>query len=297
MWYTSKIFIFLFLWAYLVTDAYAHRPLLYGKNLGHRGGKKHFEDLPENSLILLEHALKGGTYGKSIQHREDFMYLELDVQETLDGHLVVFHDRYLRRMIPNSKENKKVYQSLLSDIQFMKRTGYESKYKEFRVQDLTLEELKKFHLRDFPDQSIPTLEEYLSHARQFGLYKPLAIDVKGIQTNKVKYLLASIATNFLRDYLQKINIVFERDYQLIGPLIFLASPWSLRNFVFEDDDTQQYQYSHNDYMPVFFGGRYIGYLLVVEQKLFFFEEPKTSGVRVERFTYQQPLEPCAVALH
>ena len=228
MWYSSKIFIFLFLWVYLAVDAYAHRSLLYGKNLGHRGGYKHFKYLPENSLILLEYALRGGPYGESIQHREDFTYLELDVRETLDGHLVVFHDRYLREMIPNRNRNNKVYRDLLSNTQFMERTGYEGRYKEFRVQDLTLEELKRFHLLDFPDQSIPTLEEYLSHARQFGLYKPLAIDVKGIQTNEAKYLLASIATNFLREYLQKINIVFEGSYRLIGPLIFLASPESLK---------------------------------------------------------------------
>ena len=50
-------------------------------------------------------------------------------------------------------------------------------------------------------------------------------------------------------------------------------------------------------MPVFFWGKYIGYLMVIEQRLFFFEEHKTSSVPVEHFTYQQSLEQCAVALH
>ena len=202
-------------------------------------------------------------------------------------------------MVPNRGENKKVYRKLLSNFQFVQRTGY-TKYKEFQIHDLTLEEIKMFHLLDFPDQSIPTLEEYLSHARQFDLHRPIAIDLKGLETNEAKYLLASIATSFLRDYLQKINIIFEYDYQMIGPLVFLASPRVFRNFVVEDD-AQQYLYSHDTYIPIFYKGRYRGYLMSFEpQRLFFFSEKisATSSVHDKTYTgHQESLTQCMTALH
>ena len=307
MWYVSKIFIFVFLISYLAIDSYAHQPPLYGKNLGHRGGKKHFSDLPENSLILLEHSLKGGAYGESIQHDPNFKYLELDVRETLDGHLIVFHDRTLIRMAPNKDENRKAYRELMSNPEFVQRTGYK-RYKEFRVSDLTLAEIKQFHLRDFPDQFIPTLEEYLLYARQLGLQKPIAIDVKTIQTHKARYRLAAIATNFMREYLQKANIIFEHNYRMIGPLIFFASPWSLKNFAVEDS-AQSYRENHglewNDtYIPIFYKGRYQGYLMSFEpQTLLFFskekseKKPPTQSVDLEHIIYQEPLSQCATALH
>ena len=303
MWRTFNIFIFAFLWTYLAIGSPAG-PYFYENNWGHRGGKskKYFKDLPENSLILLEHALKGGPYGRSTQHHLNFKYLEFDVRETLDGHLVIFHDKYLARMVPNRTENNKVYQRLLSNTQFIERTGYR-KYKDFQISDLTLEEIKRFHLRNSPDQSIPTLEEYLSHIRQFGLQKPIAIDIKNIQTDKAKYLLTAIATNFLKEYLHKIHIVFEYDYQMIGPLTFLASPWAFKQFVHSENQVQRayFELSNlNEYIPVFYKGRHKGYVLTVEQNLLFLNEERstTSPDRPEAHTiYQEPLSQCASALH
>ena len=298
MWYIFKIFIFFaFLWV-LTTDSYA-RQHSYTNNLGHRGGKKYFQDLPENSLILLEHALRGGPYGKSIQYHVNFKYLELDVRETLDGHLIVFHDRNLARMVRNRGKNKKVYRDLLSNAQFVERTGYR-KYKEFQVSDLTLEEIKRFHLREFPDQSIPTLEEYLSHAQQFGLQKPIAIDIKAI-TDKTKPLLSAMATSFLREYLNKVYIIREYDYDMIEPLVFLASPHIFKNFTQPDQQISYLELSgSNEFIPVFYKGRHKGYVLTVEQSLLFLNEERstTSPDRPEAHTiYQEPLSQCASALH
>ena len=122
-------------------------------------------------------------------------------------------------MIPNRGENNKTYSSFLSDTQFMERTGYKKKYKEFQVQDLTLEEIKRFHLKGFPDQSIPTLEEYLSHARQFGLRKPIVIHIKTM-SHGAKHRLGVIAINFLREYFNNINVIYEHNYEMIAPLVF-----------------------------------------------------------------------------
>ena len=295
----STIFIFVFLWAYLATDSYAYQRS-YTNNLGHRGGKKHFKELPENSLILLEHALKGGPYGNSIQYHVNFKYLELDVRETLDGHLIVFHDRNLARMVPNRGKNKKTYRNLLSNPKFIERTGYR-KYKEFQVSDLTLEEIKRFHLRGFPNQSIPTLEEYLSHARQFGLQKPIAIDIKAI-TDKAKLLLNAMATAFLREYLNKVHIIHEYDYEMIAPLVFLASPYIFKNFA-QSDEYVSYlaQSDSSELIPIFYKGRYKGYLLTHEQNLLFFNRGRSTispidSVETHIAAYQSPSQ-CATALH
>ena len=302
MWRIFKILIFITFLTPLAVNSYAQQDS-YTHNLGHRGGSKHFTELPENSLILLEHSLRGGPYGESIQHHPDFQYLELDVRETLDHHLVVFHDKYLREMIPNSGKNNKTYKRFLSNTQFMERTGYKSRYREFQIQDLTLEEIKKFHLKGFPDQSVPTLEEYLSHARQFGLQKPVAIDVKTIQTHRTKYLLAAIATNFIREYLQKANIIFERGHQMIEPLIFIASPRSLKNFIPKDNSRnywQNHEAENGIYIPVFHKGKHQGYLISFESEtLLFFSEERSSNQSVnhEYITHQEPLNQCATALH
>ena len=198
-------------------------------------------------------------------------------------------------------KNNKTYKRFLSNAQFMERTGYKGRYKEFQIQDLTLEEIKRLHLEGFPDQSVPTLEEYLSHARQFGLQKPVAIDVKTIQTHRTKYLLASIAINFIREYLQKANIIFERGHQMIEPLIFIASPRSLKNFI---DNSRNYWQNHeveNDiYIPVFYKGRYKGYLMIFEpETLLFFskENEEELSNQPHHITYQEPLSQCAIALH
>ena len=91
---------------------------------------------------------------------------------------------------------------------------------------------------------------------------------------------------------------------MIGPLIFFASPWSLKNFI-PEDNSQTYWQSHsmelNDtYIPVFYKGRYQGYLMSFEpQTLLFFSEEKSLNQPVdnEHITYQEPLSQCATALH
>ncbi len=300
MWYIFKVFISVFLLVHLAIDSYAQQHS-YRNNLGHRGGKSHFEHLPENSLIILEHALRGGPYGRTIQYHKKFKYLELDVQETLDGHLVVFHDRYLRRMIPNRKENNKTYKSLLSNTQFIERTGYEQRYKEFQVQGLTLEELKRFHLLDFPDQSVPTLEEYLSHARQFDLHKPVAIDVKGIQTNEARYLLVAIAMDFLKGYLNEVYIIREYDYEMTAPLVFFAAPSIFKRFIPSEEQRTAFEsLDTKEHIPVFYNRRYQGYLLIHEQDLFFVNAERSPTLPVDHRIhpiYQEPLSQCATALH
>lgn len=85
---------------------------------------------PENSLEALEHALQ---FGADI--------IETDVRMTKDGHFVIMHDYTVDRTTDG--------------------TG--------RVSDLTLEEIKRLHLKTNwggrTDLEVPTIEEYISLAR------------------------------------------------------------------------------------------------------------------------------------
>lgn len=92
---------------------------------GHRGCRGE-NNPPENSLASFQAAIDQGADG-----------IELDLSQTRDGHLVVFHDDTLRRMTDGKG----------------------------RITDYTLADLKKLHLRyssgELSRERIPTYEEVL----------------------------------------------------------------------------------------------------------------------------------------
>jgi glycerophosphoryl diester phosphodiesterase len=92
-----------------------HTPL----RIGHRGAAGH---APENTLLSVAKALELGVD-----------LVEIDVQRTSDGKLVVLHDKRVDRTTTNGK-------------------GY--------LANMTLEEVRSLDIE--PDQKIPTLEEILS---------------------------------------------------------------------------------------------------------------------------------------
>ena len=72
-------------------------------NLGHRlgSGPGHEKDnIPENSESALALALKGDKRESPLQYKNEFVYIEFDIQETADHHFVLFHDRSFNRLIP-----------------------------------------------------------------------------------------------------------------------------------------------------------------------------------------------------
>jgi glycerophosphoryl diester phosphodiesterase len=185
------------------------------KNLGHRagGGKgEYFENLPENSLIALQSSLE------QIQYYKDFLYLEFDVQETKDGVLVIFHDKYIRRMI-SYKQNKveldKIYKEI--DASFIKR-----KFNRVKISELTYEQVSRLHLTDHPDQRVPTLREYLEASEQFDLMKPMTVEVKYIQSENSKYKIIEMVKDFNDRYMKDADIIFERKYDMPFKTGFLA---------------------------------------------------------------------------
>lgn len=100
--------------------------------IAHRG--LHYSLAPENSLAAFQRAVEAG-YG-----------IELDVQLSADGHVVVFHDYNLKRMTGLDRE----------------------------VKDLNLSQLKELKLAG-SDQGIPLLKDVLTLVRG---QVPLLIEIK-----------------------------------------------------------------------------------------------------------------------
>jgi len=96
----------------------------YGKNFAHRGLYEKDQSIPENSLAAFDRACEHG-YG-----------MELDVQLSKDGQVVVFHDDTLTRMCGVDR----------------------------RVDELDYSELREFRLKG-TDQHIPLFTEVLSAVR------------------------------------------------------------------------------------------------------------------------------------
>ena len=177
---------------------------LLAGNLGHRGGSDWYRDLPENSLIVLEASLRGLEGKPPIQYRDNFDYLEFDVQETKDGHLVVFHDSKIKRMLPNSGKNVEVYKQLKDE------TG--KKYSKLKMKYLTLEQVKRLWIWGNTDQKVPTLQEFLDAAAEYGLYKPVSLEIKYLLTQEGLHKAIDILAQFRDDYLADQEIVYTEDF-------------------------------------------------------------------------------------
>ncbi len=112
----------------------------YGRNIAHRGLYESDQSVPENSLCAFKRAVEHG-YG-----------IELDVQLSADGQVVVFHDDTLSRVCGPDK----------------------------RVDELDYEELRKLPLYG-SDERIPLFSEVL---QTIGDNTPLIVELKTGKRNK-----------------------------------------------------------------------------------------------------------------
>ena len=165
---------------YMCLAVFPCRKKIDGKNVlcdyAHRGlfGK----DVPENSLKAFENAVLS-YYG-----------IELDVQLTLDGQVVVFHDYDLKRM-----------------------TGVDKK-----VGECTLDYIKSLSLAD-TDLKIPTLSEVLDSVNG---RVPLLIELKGESINLTlcKYV-AEIMKGYKGDYIfESFNPFLVRRIKKLMPNVY-----------------------------------------------------------------------------
>ncbi len=181
---------------------------LFAKNLGHRagGGKnEYFRDLPENSLSALEASLTGLNGEEPIQFREDFDYLEFDVQETYDKKVVVFHDKTLRRMVPFTGENKNILESIYHSKEFKKRFLIRPFLFNLGIKHLTLAEIKQLRLKN-SEEEIPTLDEFVDGAQKWNLEKPFIVEVKYFYSDTARKSLIESVARFKSEYMDYITV-------------------------------------------------------------------------------------------
>ncbi len=137
MWILYVVLALIALYFYLISPSWKHNGTITAigrQDLAHRGLHDNAAGIPENSLAAFQRAIDHG-FG-----------MEMDVQLTADGQLVVFHDAETLRM-----------------------TGVSG-----RVSKMTLAELRELRLLG-TDERIPTFGEFLSLIRG---QVPLCIEIK-----------------------------------------------------------------------------------------------------------------------
>ena len=150
-----------------------------GGNLGHRGGHDCVAILPENSLQSLR---------ATATFQETFRYLEFDVRETSDRHVVLFHDSTLKRVLPPNGANQAA----------AKRLGkrHRKPYARLTVADVTLADIQSLWLNGIPGWRVPTLNEFLAECRSLPLTAPVALEVKELRSNVAREALLSAAADY-----------------------------------------------------------------------------------------------------
>ncbi|BBM88057.1 glycerophosphodiester phosphodiesterase family protein [Candidatus Uabimicrobium amorphum] len=212
----SKIVLFIFILSSIIAE-----------NWGHRAGVDHYTNLPENSLYILEKSLN------TIQDNENFVYLEFDIQETFDGKIVVFHDKKLKRMLPNAGDNREIFSVLYQKQKFIERMkqlyGKTPKAHDLKIADLTLSELKTLYLngnKDNLQQRIPELSEFLASCEKHKLIKPMVVEIKYLKTEEAREDLFNEILVFRDRYVSQINVIKEKDYDFpfeIGFMCFYSN--------------------------------------------------------------------------
>jgi len=156
--------------------------LINAENLGHRLGGDVYKY--ENTLNCYKKALK------KLQQKKKFKNVEFDIRETKDHEIVVFHDSTIKRIIPKNRHNIKV----------LKRVLKKKKFKQIRVKDLTLKEIKKLLIAK--DVYIPKLEDVLDASIRWNLKKPMHIEIKSLNSDEARYKLIDL----VKRYNKKLDI-------------------------------------------------------------------------------------------
>jgi len=192
----------------------------FAGNLGHRLGSDYHKNLPENSLIVFEASILGWKGIEPIMNRKKFKYAELDVSETLDGELIVFHDEDLTRMLPNNSLNSEIYKSIVLNV--YNRTGKKKKIKDLKVKDLLKSEIQSLWLAGDHRQHPPTLKQVLDMAKDLEITKPIAVELKYINTNSARDKLISQVLEYKETYGDQADIIHNDDFPGQRSIQFLA---------------------------------------------------------------------------
>lgn len=187
-------------------------------NFGHRvaaGSGEYNSHLPENSIVALKAALLGVGSDTVIQDHKDFNYLEFDVRETYDNKLVLFHDVNPRKLMPNNGSNRRAYRDILRDPMTAKRHGKANpSIRDLEIRHMTFAQLQSLSLGKGKGEKVPTLENFLEKAKQWGLRKPLAAEIKDIHSDYGRREYLRLVNSFAEEYYSRVGFVKTRDYKM-----------------------------------------------------------------------------------
>jgi|GEM_PF-3296805 len=186
------------------------------KNIGHRVGAgkgEYHSNLPENSLVALHELLQGKTYnGGPAQFHPKMDYLEFDIQETADGKLVLFHDKTLARMLPMDGKNSAAYDHIMQKLK--ERHMAPKSASDLEVRHLTLEQLKTLVLAQSDHETVPTLEEFFDKCIEWKIKRPVAVEIKRLQSDSAREYLIYLVALFRERLQNSTNIQFSKRYDL-----------------------------------------------------------------------------------
>jgi glycerophosphoryl diester phosphodiesterase len=171
-------------------------------NLGHKGGGgkgEYFFELPENSLTAIRASLQGWNGLPATQLDSRFHYLDLDIAETFDGQIILFHDAVLSKRMPlDLPENREALSRLSRSGEVLDRLAWRNPealtgradepidYKKLRVLDLSVAELKQFYMMapGYPQYAEPltTLDEAFDFIDTVSMRRSIMFDMKHVRT-------------------------------------------------------------------------------------------------------------------
>ncbi|NHZ84338.1 MAG: hypothetical protein GWP19_00465 [Planctomycetia bacterium] len=175
-------------------------------NIGHRLGGNMINEYPENTIECLQLFL--GRYSDD----PHFSYLELDVQETKDSNLVIFHDNTIERIIPLDKFGN---DTLLAKYINTKKESY-------NMIDFSKNELMNFKL-DERNTHISNLEQILSFLDSINFNKEILVEIKLLKTDKSKQHLIDIIDKYNNNLKIKLMAdVYHYQYSFTNPEVWCS---------------------------------------------------------------------------
>lgn len=176
------------------------------ENCGHRAGADCGTGLPENSIELLQVVLQcKDKQGLVYQDRPDFRYVEIDIRETKDGELVLFHDDLLNPTFPENVRNGHFLDKLTDSDEYLEGPRLVS------ICDLELAQLKQLTLSSVSRVKLPTLADFLHAAKQFHLRRPLIVEMKHLHSEQAKEKMIKLLADFRDDYMCNAPVVSSAD--------------------------------------------------------------------------------------
>eukprot|EP00963_Diacronema_lutheri_P006990 scaffold625_cov324-Pavlova_lutheri.AAC.24 len=185
-------------------------------NPGHRAGAEGYQGrVVENTIEALER------FRERRQVWDAPCYVEVDVQETKDGALVLYHDvgGGLKRGFPPRETNRDVIRAV---------EGRGIPWSRARIRDLTLEEVQSMKLGEQSMAMVPTLDAFLSRCLQLAHTLTVAVEVKDLHSDKGRDAMVQSLATYKKARLDR-HSQDKPSYEQFGWVCLLAFPSTFAN--------------------------------------------------------------------